>query len=211
LKKKAYDIDFTSKVDSKGALTLIAENTTHIPNLKWKAEHTLRTATKVTAEYKIKEVSASASYDLSKKAADLSVVGQISSLLVGASTTFTKGFSTPVVKAQYNGEGYEVGAHVTDLGAKFGVSLYQNINSNVSLGVNAEQAGSELALAVGGSFTPDKDTTVRGKIDSKGNIFTMYNQKLSALTTLKLLGQVDTNKLSDGAAHKFGVNVVVKA
>jgi hypothetical protein len=28
--------------------------------------------------------------------------------------------------------------------------------------------------------------------------------------TLKLLGQVDTQKLSQGTAHKFGLNVIVK-
>jgi hypothetical protein len=28
--------------------------------------------------------------------------------------------------------------------------------------------------------------------------------------TLKLLGQVNTQKLADGGAHKFGMNVVLK-
>jgi hypothetical protein len=52
-----------------------------------------------------------------------------------------------------------------DKGGKIGLSLYQNVSSNVGVGVSVEQKGADLALGLAGSFTPDKDTSLRGKVD----------------------------------------------
>ena len=49
-------------------------------------------------------------------------------------------------------------------GKKIGLSVYQNVNSTLGVGVNVAQDGANLSLGLGGAFTPDKDTSLRGKV-----------------------------------------------
>ena len=42
--------------------------------------------------------------------------------------------------------------------------MYQNVNSTLGVGVSAEQNATDLALGLGASFVPDKDTSLRGKV-----------------------------------------------
>jgi len=50
----------------------------------------------------------------------------------------------------------------------------------------------------------DKDTTVKGKVDSAGILSGSYKQKISPLTTMTLAAQVDAVNLADNK-HKFGL------
>ena len=48
-------------------------------------------------------------------------------------------------------------------------------------------------------------STVKGKVNSDGMLFTSYKQKLSSLTTMTLAAQIDTINLGADNKHKFGV------
>ena len=114
LKKKLYNFDVTGKINAKNDKTLIVENSTLVPNLKIKIEHLLLTSAKLSAEYKLNQISGSASYDTSKGGGEIAVVGQQSGLAVGVSQSFGnfKTLPNPLFKAQYNAESFEVGASV---------------------------------------------------------------------------------------------------
>ncbi len=113
LKKKLYNFDVTGKVNAKNDKTLVVENSTLVPNLKVKIEHLLLTSAKLSAEYKLNQISGSASYDTAKGTGEIAVVGQQAGLAVGVSQGFgSKTLPNPLFKAQYNAESFEVGASV---------------------------------------------------------------------------------------------------
>lgn len=227
LKRKIYEFDVTGKLTAKKERSVTIENSTLIPNLKFKLENYL---TKVSGEYKLKQFTSSGSYDFSSNTGDITVVAQRAGLSIGVSQGYGKasskpskegetkpdpktiksGLLVPHFKAQYNADNVEVGVNVENYGSKIGLSVYQNVNSTLGVGVNVAQDGSDLALALGGAFVPDKDTSLRGKVDSAGVISALYTQKICPSATLKVLGQVNTQKLGDGAAHKFGLNLLLK-
>ena len=127
VKRKVYDFDLTGKITAKNEKGLTIENSTLIPNLKFKLENNL---SKVSGEYKLKQVTSSGSYDLASGTGDISVVAQRAGLVFGVSQVYGKiakkegeakteaktepklGFLDPHFKAQYNAEAYEVGASV---------------------------------------------------------------------------------------------------
>ncbi len=119
VKKKLYNFDVTGKLNAKSDKTLIVENSTLVPNLKIKFEHLLLTSTKLSAEYKLNQISASANYDAGKDTGEIAVVGQQAGLAVGISQPYGKpgkdkpsALLNPVFKAQYNADSFEVGASV---------------------------------------------------------------------------------------------------
>ena len=110
-KKRIQEFDVTAKITAKSEKTITVEHGALIPNLKLKGDSTIGGASTVTGEYKVKEFSGSVAYDISKGVATLTGVTTVSGLSLGLSTT-TKDIATPHIKAQYNGDGYEVGASV---------------------------------------------------------------------------------------------------
>ena len=125
VKRRFYDFDFTGKFNAKNEKVLTIENSTLVPNLKFKIENNL---SKLSGEYKQKQFTSSASYDLSKKTGDITVVAQptlsqqTGTLSIGVSQPYGKAdpkakdapsvFLNPHFKAEYNSQGVEVGASV---------------------------------------------------------------------------------------------------
>jgi hypothetical protein len=56
--------------------------------------------------------------------------------------------------------------------------VYQNVNSTLGVGVNVAQDGSDLALALGGAFVPDKDTSLRGKASAATHLPLTFHRPL---------------------------------
>jgi hypothetical protein len=112
LKKKLYNFDVSGKINAKNVKTLVVENSTLVPNLKIKVEHLLLTSAKLSAEYKLKQITGSANFDTAKGAGEIAVVGQQAGLAVGVAQPFGGKAANPLFKAQYNAESFEVGASV---------------------------------------------------------------------------------------------------
>ncbi len=78
------------------------------------------TSSKLSAEYKLKQITASANYDAGKDTGEIAVVGQQAGLAVGVSQPYGKAgkdaktstLLNPLFKAQYNADSFEVGASV---------------------------------------------------------------------------------------------------
>jgi hypothetical protein len=54
-----------------------------------------------------------------------------------------------------------------DYGKKIGLSMYQNVNKTLGVGVSVDQSANKLNLSLGGAFVPDKDTSLRGKVSER--------------------------------------------
>jgi voltage-dependent anion channel protein 2 len=87
-----------------------------------------------------------------------------------------------------------------------GCSYFHKVSGDMQLGVALSKplAKPDVGIEFGTAYKIDKDTTVKGKVNSDGMLFTSYKQKLSSLTTMTLAAQIDTINLADNK-HKFGV------
>jgi len=88
---------------------------------------------------------------------------------------------------------------------------YHKVSGDMQVGAELTHAsGKDLGLSFGCAYKLDKDTTVKGKVDADGMLYSSYKQKISALTTLTLASQIDTVNLSDNK-HKFGMVLNITA
>jgi len=70
--------------------------------------------------------------------------------------------------------------------------------------VSKPLAKPEVDIEFGCAYKLDKDTTVKGKVESTGLLSCSYKQKISAVTTMTLAAQVDAVNLA-ASKHKFGL------
>merc|ERR1712146_502293 len=91
-------------------------------------------------------------------------------------------------------------------GKSFSGAYYHKVSGDMQVGAELSKSSkkSEVDLAFGCAYKLDKDTTVKGKVDTDGQLFASFKQKLSPLTLLTLAAQIDTVNLSEGK-HKFGM------
>jgi voltage-dependent anion channel protein 2 len=88
---------------------------------------------------------------------------------------------------------------------------YHKVSSDMQVGAELTHAsGKEIGLAFGCQYKLDKDTTVKGKVDADGMLYSSYKQKLSPIATMTLAAQIDTVNLSENK-HKFGMVLNVTA
>ena len=90
-------------------------------------------------------------------------------------------------------------------GAKTMTATYMHkVSADMLLGVSLAKplTTPDVGIEFGCSYKLDKDTTVKGKVDSDGILYTSYKQQLSPLTCMTLCAQVDTVNRSDNK-HKF--------
>jgi voltage-dependent anion channel protein 2 len=88
---------------------------------------------------------------------------------------------------------------------------YHKVSGDMQVGAElTHTSGKELGLAFGCAYKLDKDTTVKGKVDAEGNLYSSYKQKINNLTTMTLAAQIDTVNLSDNK-HKFGMILNITA
>eukprot|EP00281_Chroomonas_sp_CCMP1168_P031725 CAMPEP_0206236620 /NCGR_PEP_ID=MMETSP0047_2-20121206/13816_1 /ASSEMBLY_ACC=CAM_ASM_000192 /TAXON_ID=195065 /ORGANISM="Chroomonas mesostigmatica_cf, Strain CCMP1168" /LENGTH=321 /DNA_ID=CAMNT_0053660975 /DNA_START=46 /DNA_END=1012 /DNA_ORIENTATION=+ len=217
LKKKVSVLDVTARMDHKGAATLVAEHNTLIPNLNLKGEGALNgSSVKISADYKHDAIMTCASLDPIKSVIAVnSCVGVVKDVNVGCTTSYAYGkgkWTTPAISAQYQGPNYQLAANVENLGEKIGVTYHQTVNKEVNVAISIGQAGGDsknLNMALGTSYKIDKDSSVKGKVDSAGILSALYVQKIRPQMTLKVSGQVNTTKLSADNAHKIGVALLM--
>jgi len=83
---------------------------------------------------------------------------------------------------------------------------YHKVSSLMQVGVNLSKPLSkpDVDIEFGCAYKLDKDTAVKGKVDSAGMMSCSYKQKISPLTTMTLAATVDVVNLADNK-HKFGL------
>jgi len=83
---------------------------------------------------------------------------------------------------------------------------YHKVSPLMQVGVNLSKPLSkpDVDIEFGCAYKLDKDTAVKGKVDSAGMMSCSYKQKISALTTMTLAATVDVVNLADNK-HKFGL------
>jgi len=83
---------------------------------------------------------------------------------------------------------------------------FHKVSGDLQVAVNLSKpmTKSDVNIEFGAAYKLDKDTTVKGKVDSDGKVNTSYKQKISALTTMTLAAEVDVVNLADNK-HKFGL------
>jgi voltage-dependent anion channel protein 2 len=82
---------------------------------------------------------------------------------------------------------------------------YHKVSSLMQVGVTLSKplAKGEVDIDFGCAYKLDKDTTVKGKVDTKGALSCSYKQKISPLTTMTLAAQINVADTDD--KHKFGL------
>jgi len=163
------------------------------------------------ADYKSELFSCKSSFDYYKKDLLASVSTVYAAWAMGVDCTYSgsKGVLAKYAAAcQYVQPEFIVSAKCEDKsGSKtLSCTYYHKVSSDMQLGVSLAKplAKSDVAIQFGCAYKLDKDTTVKGKVDSDGILCTSYKQKISPLTTMTLAAQVDTVNLADNK-HKFGL------
>jgi len=87
---------------------------------------------------------------------------------------------------------------------------YHKVSGDMQVGSELTHTTKDVGLAFGCMYKLDKDTTVKGKVDKDGQLYTSYKQKLSAISTMTLAAQIDTANLSANK-HKFGMVLNITA
>jgi len=178
-----------------------------------KASASLLSIGKTEFNYQTGPVDCKASYDYFKGDAIASATGTFQKFTVGAEcgyNTSTSALSKYAAACQFVQPDFTVSAKLSEAMAKPGKSFsgayHHKVSGDMQVGAELSKAAnkSEVDLAFGCSYKLDKDTTVKGKVDTDGQLLASFKQKLSPLTLLTLAAQIDTVNLTDGK-HKFGM------
>lgn len=84
-------------------------------------------------------------------------------------------------------------------------AYYLKVSPLMQAGVNVSKAltkDSEVDIELGCAYKLDKNTSVKAKSDTAGFVTLSYKQKLSKLTTMTLVAQIDA---VEGTKNKFGM------
>jgi voltage-dependent anion channel protein 2 len=153
------------------------------------------------------------SFDFYKGDIVANASGTMTGLSVGAEcgySTSKSALSKYAAACQYVQPDFVVSMKLAEAMAKPGKSFsgayYHKVSGDMQVGAELAKAAakSDVDLAFGCQYKLDKDTTVKGKVDSDGKLFASFKQKLSPLTLLTLAAEIDTVNLSEGK-HKFGM------
>jgi len=93
-------------------------------------------------------------------------------------------------------------------GKTLSCGYYHKVSPLMQVGVNLSKKlnKADVDIDFGCAYKLDKDTAVKGKVDSAGKMSCSYKQKISALTTMTLAAEVDVVNLADNK-HKFGLQL----
>ena len=91
-------------------------------------------------------------------------------------------------------------------GQTFSGAYYHKVSGDMQVGAEITKAASksDVDLAFGCAYKLDKDTSIKGKVDSEGKLLCSFKQKLSPINLLTLAAEIDTINLNEGK-HKFGM------
>lgn len=96
--------------------------------------------------------------------------------------------------------------------SEFSGSVFQKVSNKLEAGVLVDWTvgSNDTKFAVGAKYTPDKDTTVRAKLNNTSQIALSYQQKIRQGVTLTLSTQIEGKNFNQGG-HKFGVGLDFEA
>jgi len=93
-----------------------------------------------------------------------------------------------------------------------GVSYYHKANNELSIGAEvaidpSKALENKPKLVLGGQYILDRDSTLKGKFDTSGQLGFSFSQKLNNNTRFTLGSSLDTNNLSAKNSSKFGFSL----
>lgn len=168
-------------------------------------------AANLIADYKQEAFTCKTSFDYYKMDLLASASTAYGAITVGGDCAYStsKGALTKYALAcQFVQPDFTVSCKAADSkGSKtLSTGYYHKVSSIMQVGVNLSKplAKPDFDIEFGCQYKLDKDTTVKGKVDSAGILSCSYKQKISPLTTMTLAAQVDAVNLADNK-HKFGL------
>jgi len=108
---------------------------------------------------------------------------------------------------QYKGDNFQAAVICKDKGRDLKASYVQDVNSNLAIAAEFTCLRGEKSanlLTLGMSHKCDDDASCRAKINTEGIFSVVYCQRLKSDVTMKLSGQIDTQKL-DNQAPRVGL------
>lgn len=164
--------------------------------------------------YKTGQFKCLASYELFKGDLTASGSGTMAPFTVGAECGYStaKGLSKYTIASQFVQPDFTVSCKFVDdiLGKKpantFSGAYYHKVSGDMQVGAEIVKVSTsaDVDLAFGCLYKLDKDTSVKGKVDSEGKLSASLKQKLSPLTLITLACEINTVDLNAGK-HKFGM------
>jgi len=111
----------------------------------------------------------------------------------------------------YNGGDFTLHTNVND-GTEFGGSYHQKVNDELETAVQLSWTAGSNATRFGlaAKYTPDRDTTIRSKINNSGQIGLSYQQKIRDGVTLTLSSMIEAKNFNAGG-HKVGLGLDLEA
>jgi voltage-dependent anion channel protein 2 len=90
--------------------------------------------------------------------------------------------------------------------------VYHKVNRKLETGVQVDWTigSNDTRFSLGAKYLPDKDTTLRAKLNNSSQIALSYQQKIRDGVTLTLSTQVEGKNFNQGG-HKFGLGIDFEA
>jgi voltage-dependent anion channel protein 2 len=112
--------------------------------------------------------------------------------------------------AGYTAGDFTVHANVND-GKEFAGSYHQKVNTDLETGVQlSHTTGSATRFGLAAKYTPEKDTTIRAKINNSCQIGLSYQQKIRSGVSLTLSTMIEGKNINEGG-HKVGLDLDLAA
>jgi len=126
-------------------------------------------------------------------------------LVLDTSKTAKSLFSQNNFALGYVKDDFTLHAAVND-GSEFQGSVSQKVNSRLetAIQINWTAGSNDTRFGFGAKYSPDKDTTVRAKVNNASQVGVSYQHKIKDGVTLTLSTLIEGKKLNEGG-HKFGI------
>lgn len=169
---------------------------------------------KATVDYKQDMFTCKATYDYYAGAASAAASAAYAALTVGGSADYNvskSALKNYAFAGQYAASDFTIATKLSESigkqdGKLFEGSYYHTVSKAMQVGTEMKKTqASEVSLGFGCAYQLDKETTVKGKVDTDGILSGSYKQKLSSISTLTLAAVVDTVNLTKSSKHKFGL------
>lgn len=158
----------------------------------------------ISGDYRQKDVVASVTIEGSS--IDAAAVVELGDVQVGLSTSYNADsgkLADPSLAARYNGGKFAVTAVSTGLkGDDVQATYTQAVNDNLNVAGTFSTKGN--TFSVGGAYKVDADSSVRGKVNSKGVVNVGYSRQVTKGSSINAGFEVDTN---DVDKRKFGLSL----
>lgn len=111
----------------------------------------------------------------------------------------------------YSADDFTLHTSVND-GNEFGGSIFQRVNSQLETGVQLKWAAGSNATSFGiaSKYCPDKDTTVRAKVNNNSQIGLSYQQRIRDGVSLTMSSSIEGKNFNQGG-HKVGLGIDFEA